>query len=102
MSEDRGVVIASKILHFWHAELAPMIDVNVAKAWKDLTPASLWADVLSASGDSEVLSISESPTIEEYLSYWEFAYRLRQFPGGPTYRNLDQRLFFFARDKATS
>jgi len=30
------VVIASKIVHFWHAELAPMIDVNVANAWKDI------------------------------------------------------------------
>ncbi len=62
ISDDKGaVVIVSKVLHFWDFELAPMIDANIARAWKTMR------------------------------------HQIRRCEGGLSYRELDQRLFNYAK-----
>jgi hypothetical protein len=35
IDDDNGAtVVASKVMHFWDRKLAPMIDTNIAQAWK--------------------------------------------------------------------
>jgi hypothetical protein len=92
-----SVVIASKVLHFFNPDLAPMVDVNVAMAWKKLDERSPdWRKLLSASGNSRVKKISLQPRLEQYLSYWEVAYQFRKREG-ITYRDFDKLLFGYGR-----
>jgi hypothetical protein len=91
-----STVIASKVMHFWHPDLAPMIDTNVAKAWKSLKPASVWLRALKDAGNPQLRTISSQPTLDQYLAYWEIAYKLRECGGGIDYHALDQLLFRLA------
>jgi hypothetical protein len=55
-----SVVIVSKVLHFWDAAVAPMIDANVAVGWQRLAALPHWQDALRASGNQEVKTISDT------------------------------------------
>jgi hypothetical protein len=92
-----SVVIVSKVLHFWDAAVAPMIDANVAVGWQRLAALPHWQDALRASGNQEVKTISDPPRVQQYLSYWEFAYQCRACAHGVSYRELDELLFCYGR-----
>ena len=92
-----SVVIVSKVLHFWDAELAPMIDANVAVGWERLAASPHWREALRASGNPRIKKLSDPPRVEQYLSYWEFAYQCRACAHGVSYREFDELLFCYAR-----
>jgi hypothetical protein len=97
-SVEGSVVITSKVLHFWRPSLAPMIDVNVATAWKELADIDeRWTAALQGSGNDRISTLSKLPRTEQYLSYWQLAYRLRGIAGGPSYRDLDELMFYYRR-----
>jgi hypothetical protein len=72
-----SVVIVSKVLHFWDADLAPMIDANVGVGSERLAASPHWREALRASGNPRIKKLSDPPRVEQYVSYWEFAYRCR-------------------------
>jgi hypothetical protein len=95
-----SVVIASKVLHFWNSELAPMVDANVANGWRKLHQInSDWGEALSTSGNDRVTTISSHPGLEQYLSYWELVYRFGQHCG-ISYREFDKLMFRCGRRSA--
>jgi len=94
-----SVVVASKILHFWDRSLAPMIDRNIAKAWKRLAADREWKDALGEMPGFSNLRISLSPGMNAYLKYWEFAYQLRKCSEQFDYRRLDELMFCYGRQK---
>lgn len=92
-----SVVIVSKVLHFWDADIAPMIDANVAVGWERLAASPHWREALRASGNPRIKKMSDPPRVEQYLSYWEFAYQCRACAHGVNYREFDELLFCYAR-----
>ena len=82
-----SIVTISKVLHFWLPTFAPMIDVNVKYALKELMSATPPPRILTRQG---------------YLWYWELADALVEAAaaaGKPAlnYRRLDEMLFLLGR-----
>lgn len=84
-----AIVAVSKVLHFWDAELAPMLDVNAIAALTQLPSIG------------EVQAEISRPERDDYLWYWELAFLLRQ-RRGVSYRKLDTSLFRSGRTRRAS
>lgn len=94
--DSEAVVVLSKALHFLRPRLVPMIDTNIARAWKSLTRKKRFKWLVARFKTRSLIS-AKRPTQGDFLNYWDIAHCLTDGGRRLSYRELDEYLFSYAR-----
>jgi hypothetical protein len=95
--DSERIVVLSKALHFLRPKLVPMIDTNVARAWKSLVrkKAFHWLGARFKT-KSLIAPGHKRPMKADFIKYWEIADQLSGNGKRLSYRELDELLFRYA------